>query len=146
VQNLFYNDIFLYVLFKRLDGENRLSRCLPNTRTFVPNDRSQCLYCVLPIMRCAIGAHRRWPCGATNPVQIRWKPHVSCPLSWGRWPSLIRRNRSRLHEQLPTALTKLYYGAPGKICFKKLFGQILLSGPLREASPPGSTQRASVSK
>jgi len=31
--------------------------CLPNTSTFVPNDRSQCLYCVFPIMRCALGAH-----------------------------------------------------------------------------------------
>ena len=36
---------------------------------------------------------RRWPCGAPNPVQIRWKSHVSFPHSWGRWPSLIRRNR-----------------------------------------------------
>ena len=35
---------------------------------------------------------RRWPRGATNPVQIRWKSHVSFPLSWGRWLSLIRRN------------------------------------------------------
>jgi len=26
-----------------------------------------------------------------NPVQIRWKSHVSFPLSEGRWPSLIRR-------------------------------------------------------
>ena len=34
-----------------------LSRCLPNTSTFVPNDRSQCLYCVLLIMLCAFGAH-----------------------------------------------------------------------------------------
>jgi len=32
---------------------------------------------------------RRWPRGATNPVQIRWKSHVSFPLSWGRWLSLI---------------------------------------------------------
>jgi len=31
--------------------------CLPNTSTFVPNDRSQYLCCVLPIMRCAFGAH-----------------------------------------------------------------------------------------
>ena len=69
VWNLFYNQIFLDVLFKRLDGEKRLSRCLLNTSTFVPNDRSQCLYCVLPIMRCAFGAHldvglaeRRTPC------------------------------------------------------------------------------------
>jgi len=57
VRNLFYNDIFLDVLFKRLDGNRRMSRCLPNTSTFVPNDRSQCLYCVLPIMRGAFGAH-----------------------------------------------------------------------------------------
>ena len=54
---LFYNDIFLDVFFKRLDCERRLSRCLPNTSTFVPNDRSQCLCCVLPIVRCAFGAH-----------------------------------------------------------------------------------------
>ena len=74
-----------------------LSRCLPNTSTFVPNDRSQCLYCVLPIMRCAFQSWRsprRWPGGTTNLVQIRWKSHVSFPLSWGRWPSLIRQNRS----------------------------------------------------
>jgi len=37
---------------------------------------------------------RRWPREATNPVQIRWKSHVSFPLSEVRWPSLIRRNRS----------------------------------------------------
>ena len=37
---------------------------------------------------------RRYPRGATNPVQISWKSHVFFPLSWGRWPSLIRRNRS----------------------------------------------------
>ena len=54
---MFYNDICLDILFKRLDGERRLSRCLPNTSTFVPKDRSQCLCCVLPIMRCALGAH-----------------------------------------------------------------------------------------
>jgi len=36
---------------------------------------------------------RRWPRGATNPVQIHWKSHVFFPLSWGRWPSIIRRNR-----------------------------------------------------
>jgi len=49
--------MFLDVPFKRLDGERRLSRCLPNTSTFVSNDRSQCLYCVLLIMRCTFGAH-----------------------------------------------------------------------------------------
>ena len=43
--------------FKRLDSERRLSCCLPNTSTFVPNDCSQCLYCVLPIMLCAFVAH-----------------------------------------------------------------------------------------
>jgi len=40
------------------DSKRWLLRCLPNTSTFVPNDRLQCLYCVLPIMRCAFGAHR----------------------------------------------------------------------------------------
>jgi len=37
---------------------------------------------------------RRWPRGATNPAQICWKSHVAFPLSEGRWPSLIRQNRS----------------------------------------------------
>ena len=36
---------------------------------------------------------RCWPPGATNPVQIRWKSHVSFHVSWGRWPSLTSRNR-----------------------------------------------------
>ena len=38
---------------------------------------------------------RRWPRGATNPVQIRWKSHVLFPLFWGRWPSLIRVERMK---------------------------------------------------
>ena len=53
----------------RLDGERRLSRCLPITITFVPNHHSQCLYCVFPIMRCTFCSHldvglaeRRTPC------------------------------------------------------------------------------------
>ena len=70
-----------------------LSRCLPNTSTFVPNDRSQCLHSVHHAVRFG-RSPRRWPRGATNPVQIRWKSNVSFPLSWERWPSLIRRNRS----------------------------------------------------
>jgi len=37
--------------------ERTSSRRLPNTSTLLPNDRSQCLYCVLPIMRCAFEAH-----------------------------------------------------------------------------------------
>jgi len=57
VPNLFYNDTFVDVLFWGLDGDRKLSRCLLNTSTFVPNDRSQCLHCVFPIMRCAFGAH-----------------------------------------------------------------------------------------
>jgi len=36
VRNLFYNDIFFDVLFKRLEGDKRLSHCLLNTSTFVP--------------------------------------------------------------------------------------------------------------
>ena len=69
VRKLFYNDTFVDVLFRGLVGDRKSSRCLTNTSTFVPNDRSQCLYCVLPIMRCAFGAHldvglveRRTPC------------------------------------------------------------------------------------
>jgi len=57
VRNLFYTDTFVDVLFRGWNGDRKSSRCLPNTSTFVPNDRSQCLYCVLPIMRCAFGAH-----------------------------------------------------------------------------------------
>ena len=61
---------FLLTTVLRGSGsKRRLSRCLPNTSTFVPNDCLQCLYCVLPIMRCAFGAHldvvvaeRRTPC------------------------------------------------------------------------------------
>ena len=47
---------------------------------------------------------RRWPRGATNPVQIRWKSHVSFPLSEGRWLSLIRR-KSLLMMPLCSAFT-----------------------------------------
>ena len=47
---------------------------------------------------------RRGSRGATNPVQIRWKSHVSFPLSEGRSPSLIRRNR-----WLSTEKTAIYY-------------------------------------
>jgi len=95
VRKLFYNDTFVDVLFKGWNGDTKSSRCLPNTSTFARNDCSQSLYCVWPIMRCAFWrSPRRWPGEATNPVQIRWKSHVSFPLSWGRWPSLIRRNRS----------------------------------------------------
>jgi len=57
------------IIIKWLDRERRLSRCLPNTSTFVPNDRSQCLDFFLPIMRCTFGAHldvgfaeRQTPC------------------------------------------------------------------------------------
>ena len=52
VRNLFYNDIFLDVLFKRLDGDRRLSRCLPNTSTFVPNDRLQLPHLLYVFLRC----------------------------------------------------------------------------------------------
>jgi hypothetical protein len=54
---LFYNDTFVDVLFRGLDSDRKSSRCLPNTSTFVPNDRPQSVYCVLPIMQCAFGAH-----------------------------------------------------------------------------------------
>jgi len=43
---------------------------------------------------------RRWSRGATNPVQIRWKFQVSFPLSEGRWPSLIKRNRLFFSEMI----------------------------------------------
>ena len=48
VRKLFYNDTFVDVLFRGLDSDRKSSRSLPNTSTFVPNDRSQCLHCVLP--------------------------------------------------------------------------------------------------
>jgi len=95
VRKLFYNDTFVDVLFRGLDGDRKSSRCLPNTSTFVPNDRSQCLYCVLPIMRCAFGAHIDIGLAERQtPSWGRWKSHVFFPLSEGRWPSLIRRNRN----------------------------------------------------
>ena len=87
VRNLFHNNIFLDVLFMRLDGERRLSRCLPIIITFVPNHHLQCLYFVFPIMRCAfcsyqyVGlAERRIPC--------RFVENLTFPL-------LKRRNPSR---------------------------------------------------
>ena len=43
--------------YRRIKSEVNLSRRLPNTSTFVPNDHWQCLYSVLPIMRCAFAAH-----------------------------------------------------------------------------------------
>ena len=56
-------------VFRGLDRDRKSSRSLPNTSTFVPNDRSQCLHYVLPIMRCAFRAHldvglaeRQTPC------------------------------------------------------------------------------------
>ena len=77
VKKLFYNDIYIDVLFLWLDSERRLSRWLPNTSTFVPNDRSQRTYCVLPIMRCAFGAHldvglaeRPTPCRFIETVHV----------------------------------------------------------------------------
>ena len=54
---MFYNDTFVDVLFRDWNGDRKSSRCLPNTSTFVPNDRPQSVYCVLPIMQCAFGAH-----------------------------------------------------------------------------------------
>jgi len=54
VRNLFYNDIFLDVLLKRLDGDRRLLRCLPNTSTFVPNNRSQCIVFIILRVRVSL--------------------------------------------------------------------------------------------
>ena len=62
--------IFLLTSFLEVGTAiERCRDCLSNISTFVPNDRSQCHYCVLPIMRCAFGAHldvglteRRTPC------------------------------------------------------------------------------------
>jgi len=45
------------VVLRGSDSKEKLSRSLPNTSTFVPNDCSQCLHCVLAIMWCAFGAH-----------------------------------------------------------------------------------------
>jgi len=68
-------------------------RRLPNTSTFVPNDRSQCLLC-LTHHAVRLWIPRRWPRGATNPVQIHWNCARFLPSFQGRWPSLIRRNPS----------------------------------------------------
>ena len=54
-KKLFYNVICVTSFLKGWDGKRKLSSCLPNTSTFVPNDRSQCLFCVLSITRCAFG-------------------------------------------------------------------------------------------
>ena len=46
---------------------------------------------------------RRWPCVATNPVQIRWKSHVSFPHSWGRRASLEKTLSLRALDTLQRA-------------------------------------------
>jgi len=40
--------VFLTFLLRGCDGERKSWRILPNTNTFIPNDRSQCLCYVLP--------------------------------------------------------------------------------------------------
>jgi len=93
VQNLFYNDTFVDVLFWGLDGNRKLSRCLPNTSTFVPNDRSQYLYCVLPIMRCAFGAHLDVGL-AERPTPCRFVGNLTFPsLFLGKMAVFDRQNR-----------------------------------------------------
>jgi len=58
VWDLFYNNIFVDVLLKRLGQREKVVALIANTRTFVPNDCSQCPFCVMPVMRCACGAHK----------------------------------------------------------------------------------------
>ena len=57
VQNLFYNDILVDILFKRLDRREKVVVLIANISTFILNDRSQSCYCVLPVIRCAFSAH-----------------------------------------------------------------------------------------
>jgi len=57
IRNSFYNDIFVEVHLKRFGRREKVVALFANTSTFVPNDRSQCPFCVLPIMWCAFGAH-----------------------------------------------------------------------------------------
>jgi len=67
-------------LFKRL--RQKVVASSPDTSTFVHNDRSQCLYCVLPIMRCAFGTNL--DVGFTKrstTVRFVGTIHVSLPLS-----------------------------------------------------------------
>jgi len=56
VRDLFYNNIFVDVLFKRLGQREKVVALIANTSTFVPNDCSHCPFCVMFIMRCAFGA------------------------------------------------------------------------------------------
>ena len=82
VKKLFYNDIFDDVLFKRVGRRDKAVASFTSYKsTFVPNARSQCLYCVLPIMRCAFGAHldaglaeRPTPCRSIGTVHVSF-PH-----------------------------------------------------------------------
>jgi len=91
VRNLFYNDTFVDVLFRGGNGDRKSSSCYKHV----------CIKWSFAVSFLCLAHHavrlrrspRRWPRGATNPVQIRWKSHVSFSLSWGRWTSLIRRIR-----------------------------------------------------
>jgi len=96
VYKVFCNDIYSSSYsgtWRRIKREVNLSRRLPNTSTFVPNDCSQCPFCVLPITRCAFGAHldvglaeRPTPCRFIGEV------HVSFPCFREDGHLLIRRN------------------------------------------------------
>jgi len=57
IPNSFYNDIFVEVHLKRFGRREKVVALFANTSMFVPNDRSQCPFSVLPIMWCAACAH-----------------------------------------------------------------------------------------
>jgi len=95
--------------------------CLSNTSTFVSNDRSQCLHCVLPIMRCAFGAHldvglaeRQTPCRFIETVR-RFLGSFQ-----GRWPSLRRRIRFK----------RCVHNLKGRVHNLKRCSQVVLDGVL----------------
>ena len=93
---------------------------------------------------------RRWPCGATNSVQIRRKSHVSFPHSWGRWPSLIRRNRwlMKLRIALPPLKGCIRRRAAHRACHytglptAPANRNLLQSCPSRLHSPPDCLLRS----
>ena len=111
IRNSFYNDIFVDVRFKRFGRREKIVALIANTSTFVPHDRPQCPFCVLPIMLCACGApldvglaERRTLCRFIGTA------HVSFSRFRENGCLLIRRNRYEELISLCNSHTMIKFG------------------------------------
>jgi len=115
VWNLFYNDIFVDVLFRRLDRREKVVACFAvccsvlrcvavccsvSVACFAQykhacTERSLAvsLLCLVRYSVRLACSPTSWPRQAISPVQIRWSSYVSFPLSSERWSFLIIQKR-----------------------------------------------------